>query len=166
MMQYEIVNIDELRPLEKVFPIHLLNLEKTINNDDFISKAIIADKETGIVLDGSHRYVYFLKNGFKTVPVCWVNYNDENIRVGSKLLHRFLIDDELKISKAECRSRGLTGKLFPPRTTRHFFSFRKEDIVLKYQIDDSTYENISNFEDLLSVARKMGISSSELEYDN
>ena len=43
---------------------------------------------------------------------------------------------------------------------------RKEDIVLKYQIDDSTYENISNFEDLLSVARKMGISSSELEYDN
>ena len=68
-MKYEIVPISRLRPLEKVFPEHLKNLETMINNDGFLLKAIIIDKKTGIVLDGSHRYVYLLKNGYKEAPV-------------------------------------------------------------------------------------------------
>lgn len=129
-MKYEIVAIDKLIPLEKVFPIHLKNLETLIEDDNFILKAIIADKNTGMVLDGSHRYVYFLKRGFKMVPVHWVDYNNENVRVGTRLGHRFLIEGAVDISKNECRKRALSGDLFPPRTTRHFFSFRKIDISL------------------------------------
>jgi nicotinamide mononucleotide adenylyltransferase len=129
-MNYEIVSIKKLIPLEKVFPSHFKNLEKMINQDGFILKPIIADINTGIVLDGSHRYVYFLKNGFKTVPVYWVNYNDENIRVGTKLGERFFIDEHCGISKLSCKTRALSGDLFPPRTTRHFFPFRKADITL------------------------------------
>ena len=72
-MKYEIVPIEKLIPLEQVFPTHLKNLEEMIDRDDFILKAIIADKKTGTILDGSHRYVYFLKRGFKTVPVHWVD---------------------------------------------------------------------------------------------
>lgn len=129
-MRYEIVPIDKLIPLEKVFPIHLKNLEKMIDKDGFVLKAIIADKKNGIVLDGSHRYVYFLKNGYKTVPVYWVDYDDEDIRVGTRLKHRFLIDDDSGINKEECRRRALNGDLFLPRTTRHFFTFKKVDISL------------------------------------
>lgn len=131
-MDYEIVSIDDLLPLEKVFFSHLKNLEEMINNDGFLLKAIIADKKTGTILDGSHRYVYLLKNGYKTAPVHWVDYNNENIRVGTKLRHRFSIKpkEDIGISKDECTSRALTGDLFPPRTTRHFFTFRKDDIVL------------------------------------
>ena len=131
-MKYEIIPINKLIPLEKVFPIHLKNLEEMINKDGFVLKAIIIDKKDGIILDGSHRYVYFLKNGFKTVPVQIVDYDDENIRVGTTLSHRFLIRDGecVDISKKECRKRALTDNLFPPRTTRHFFSFRKPDIFL------------------------------------
>ncbi len=144
-MKYEIVPIHKLIPLEKVFPIHLKNLEEMINKDEFILKAIIADKKDGIVLDGSHRYVYFLKNGYKTVPVFWVDYNDENIRVGTRLKHRFLIDGDSDISKEECRRRALCGDLFLPRTTRHFFTFRKSDISLPLdQLKKGNPMNVSN----------------------
>ena len=129
-MKYKIVSIRSLVPLEKVFPTHLKNLEKMIDNDGFMLKAIIIDEKTGIVLDGSHRYVYLLKKGFKEAPVYLVNYNDENIRVGTHLRHRFLIDGDSGISKKECCSRALSGNLFSPRTTRHFFPFRKADISL------------------------------------
>ena len=126
---FEIVEISRLKPLEFVFPSHLKNLTQMINESGVIKVPILADRKTGIVLDGSHRYIYFLKNGYKTVPVVFVNYSDENIRVGSKLVHRLLIDGELNISKAEVVERGLSGRLFAPRTTRHFFPFRKNEFV-------------------------------------
>jgi len=129
-MKYEIVSIGKLIPLELVFSTHLKNLEAMIDNDGFMLKAIIADKNTGIVLDGSHRYVYLLKRGFKEAPVHWVDYADENIRVGTQLSHRFFIEDSVGISKAVCKGYALAGPLLPPRTTRHFFPFRKIDIAL------------------------------------
>jgi nicotinamide mononucleotide adenylyltransferase len=129
-MKYEIVPIDQLRPLEKVFPTHLANLEKMINSDGFMLKALIIDSDTGTILDGSHRYVYLLKNGFKEAPVYVIDYDSEDVRVGTHLKHRFLIKGDRGISKKECKRRGLSGDLFPPRTTRHFFTFRKADISI------------------------------------
>ncbi len=132
-MKYEIVPITELKPLEKVFPTHLKNLEQMINKDGYVLKSLIADKKTGAILDGSHRYVFFLKHGYKEVPVIWSDYDDENVRVGTLLSHRFLLEQEPSITKAECRKRALEGNLFPPRTTRHFFTFRKPDIYLSLE---------------------------------
>ena len=144
-MNYEIVPISKLIPLEKVFPIHLKNLEDMIESDGFILKALIADKNTGMILDGSHRYVYFLKYGFKTVPVYWVDYTNENIRVGARLGHRFLVEDEIGINKEECRKRAFKGPLFSPRTTRHFFPFRKIDIVLPLnQLEKGPVEDVTH----------------------
>ena len=53
-----ITSIEFLKPLEKVFPSHLKNLSKMILNDGFVKAPIIADKKHGIVLDGSHRYIF------------------------------------------------------------------------------------------------------------
>tara|TARA_Y100001970_G_scaffold42932_1_gene53471 strand:+ start:2955 stop:3935 length:981 start_codon:yes stop_codon:yes gene_type:complete len=124
-----ITSIDFLKPLEKVFLYHLKNLSKMILNDGFVKAPIIADKKYGIVLDGSHRYVFFLMNGYKEVPVKFVNYEDEHIRVGARLIHRHLIDEALHISKKDIVKRSLSGDLFPPRTTRHFFPFRKNERI-------------------------------------
>ena len=44
-MKYEIIPINKLIPLEKVFPIHLKNLEEMINKDGFVLKAIIIERE-------------------------------------------------------------------------------------------------------------------------
>jgi len=129
-MKYDIISIDRLIPLEKVFPTHFKNLERMIDADGFMLKAIIIDKKTGTILDGSHRYVYLLKRGFKEAPVYIVDYDDENVRVGTHLNHRFFIDGDSGISKKECRDCALSGNLFLPRTTRHFFTFRKDDISL------------------------------------
>ncbi len=126
-MAYEIVPIERLKPLERVFPHHLENLNKLLLKDGIVKAPVLADRNTGIVLDGSHRYVFFLMHGYKTVPVQFVDYDDENIRVGTHLMHRHLITGPTNISKAEVVVRGLTGNIYPPRTTRHFFPFRKID---------------------------------------
>lgn len=132
-MRYEIVSIDALRPLEKVFPIHLKNLSSMILSDGYIKKSIIADKETGTVLDGSHRYVFLLKHGFAKAPVTWVNYFDDSVRLGTRLKHRFMVEDKPELKKEECIERALKGDLLPPRTTRHFFTFRKQDISVSLE---------------------------------
>ena len=142
-----ITSIEFLKPLEKVFPSHLKNLSKMILNDGFVKAPIIADKKHGIVLDGSHRYIFFLMNGFKEVPVKFVDYDDEHIRVGSRLIHRHLVEGPVDISKKEVVRRGLSGALFPPRTTQHFFPFRKNERI-NLSLNDLTQKNkvdVSNF---------------------
>ncbi|MBW2976272.1 adenylyltransferase/cytidyltransferase family protein [Candidatus Woesearchaeota archaeon] len=125
---FEIAPVSKLRPLELVFPTHLKNLSKMILKDKVIKSPILADKKTGIVLDGSHRYVFFLEYGYKTAPVKFVDYDDENIRVGTVLMHKHIIKGDANISKKDVKERGMSGNLYPPRTTRHFFPFRKPDI--------------------------------------
>ena len=124
-----IISIDRLKPLEKVFAHHLKNLSEMILKEGSVQTPIIAEEKHGIILDGSHRYIFFLMNGFKEVPVKFVDYNDEHIRVGSNLIHRYLVEGKIKISKKEVLRRGLKGELFPPRTTRHFFPFRKNERI-------------------------------------
>ena len=120
-----IEEIKKLKPLEMVFPNHLKILCKLIIDSGIIESPIIADKKTGVILDGSHRYIFFLKYGYKEAVVKYIDYFDENIRVGTHLMHRHIIDGSTNISKEEVIKRGLSGNLFPPRTTRHFFPFRK-----------------------------------------
>ena len=57
-MKNMIVSIDKLRPLEKVFRHHLKNLSKMILDEGIVHSPVIADKKNGIVLDGSHRYIF------------------------------------------------------------------------------------------------------------
>jgi len=129
-MSYKLVPIEELRAIEMVFPHHLENLKRMIEADGKIRKPIIVDDKYNIVLDGSHRHIYMVLGNYKYIPVQYVNYEDPNIRVGSHLKHRFLDDGNIKVTKEEVIYRGLTGILYPPRTTRHFFPFRKYSINL------------------------------------
>ncbi len=126
-VERKIVEIGTLRPLERVLPTHLLNIAKMIEKDREVRKPLIVDRRHGIVLDGSHRYAYLMQQGYRLAPAVLVDYEDEAIFVGNHLKHRFLKDQNFRISKKEVVRRALSGDLFPPRTTRHFFPFRKED---------------------------------------
>ena len=128
-MKYELVPIEKLRALEMIFPHHLENIVKIIHRDGVMKLPLIVEKDHNIVLDGSHRHVFIAMEGFKYAPVRYVDYNDPHIRVGTHLMHRHIIDGPVNISKEEVIRRGLSGDLFPPRTTRHFFPFRKTDTV-------------------------------------
>lgn len=121
----EIEELSKIKPLEKVLPNHLANIEKMILRDGIMYKPLIVDKKFNIVLDGSHRYAFLLKFGYKKAPVIKVDYDDETIFVGNNLKHRYLIDKNLKLSKSRVIDAALNEKLLDARTTRHFFPFRK-----------------------------------------
>ena len=128
-MIYKLVPVEQLKALEYVFPHHLENLTKMIYKGGKIQSPLTVEKKYNIVLDGSHRHVFLCSNGFKYAPVRYVDYFNPHIRVGTHLMHRHYIDGDVGISKEEVIKRGLTGDLFPPRTTRHFFPFRKTEEI-------------------------------------
>lgn len=128
-MKYELIETKKIKALEYVFPHHLKNLTDMILKSGYMTTPLIITENYNIVLDGSHRHIFLLQQGYKYAPVCYVNYNSDDIRIGTHLMHRHIIEGSKGISKEEGIKRGLTGDLFPPRTTRHFFPFRKIDNI-------------------------------------
>lgn len=124
---FKIVPISMLKPLERVFPFHFANIEMLLLKDGVMRRPIIVDAQHKIVLDGSHRYAFLLKHGYQMAPVIQVDYSEDAIFVGNHLKHRFLKDQDFTLTKADVVLRSLNEDLFPPRTTRHFFPFRKID---------------------------------------
>jgi len=129
-MKWELIPTEKIKPLEYVFPNHLKNLENQILSDNVLKEPLIIDNKHFIVLDGSHRHIILLKNGFKYTPVILVDYDNPHIRVGTHRIHRLIIDEPVNISKKEVINRGRKGDLFPPRTTRHFFPFLRPKIEI------------------------------------
>lgn len=129
----ELIEVSKLKPLEKVLPNHLKNIENMILKDGLMLKPIIIDNKFNIVLDGSHRYAFLLKLGYKKAPVIKVDYDDETVFVGNNLKHRYLIDKDLELSKSKIIETALNEKLLNPRTTRHFFPFRKVNFPVRLE---------------------------------
>jgi len=127
----KIILLSKILPLEKVFKKHLDNVSKMILKTNTMNRPLIIDKKYKIVLDGSHRYAFLYNHGYKLAPVIEVDYDNESIFVGNHLHHRFLYDEDKKITKKEVIHRALKNKLYNPRTTRHFFPFRKVDLPTK-----------------------------------
>lgn len=122
----QLINLNKIKPIEKVFPIHLEYIKKLIEEDGYINQPLIVDKRNYILLDGSHRYAYLKSCGYEFAPALLVDYNSSLITVGSNLVHRFISPENCIITKEKVIDYALNKKLFEPRTTRHFFPFRKE----------------------------------------
>jgi nicotinamide mononucleotide adenylyltransferase len=128
---FEIVSLNFLKPIEKIFSGHFENLESKILEDGEIRQPIIICRDTGAVLDGSHRFAFLMKHGFVEAPVMVVNYADESIFVGNRVCHRFKHTDEKWLTKNKILQVAYSGELLPPRTTRHFFSVPKSPWPVK-----------------------------------
>lgn len=153
---FKILPLSLLKPLELVYPTHFRNIEKLIFKDGVMKRPIIIDAKYNIVLDGSHRYAFLLKHGFKYAPVVVVNYEDDSIFVGNHLKHRYLRDEKFLISKSEVVSRALNENLFNARTTRHFFPFRKIDYPVNLnQLENGTLKNIDYLIEKCSIEDEM-----------
>lgn len=123
----QLINLDKLKPLEKVFPNHLQYIQNQIENDGCINKPLIIDKLHHIILDGSHRYAYLKSCGYTLAPVIMVDYESDLISLGSHLIHRIINHVSTTLSKKEVIKKALNNELLEPRSTRHFFPFRKEN---------------------------------------
>ena len=133
-MKYELIPIEKLKPLELVFPHHLKNLTVLINKDQAMKYALVVEDKHNIILDGSTRYLFLALGGYKYAPVHFVDYDNPHVRVGTNRVHRMFIDGPVGISKEEVIRRGVTGDLFPPRTTRHFVPFLRPELQIPLDV--------------------------------
>jgi len=123
----QLVKLSSLKPIEKVMPTHLEYISSQIEQTGYINKPLIIDKTNNIILDGSHRYAYLKSQGYLFAPVLVVNYDSSLIDVGSNLIHRYINKKQSTITKDDVIKKALSNELFNPRTTRHFFPFKKSD---------------------------------------
>ena len=122
--------IDELRPHEKGSPLYLEFLKKEILRDEVLKYPVIADEETRVILDGMHRWLALKTLGYKYIPTLLVQSSQRSaIRVGTRRIHRYQVDLKEKITIDKVIASGLSGKLLPPRSTRHFFPFSKLQLI-------------------------------------
>jgi hypothetical protein len=129
-----------------------------------MKKPLIVDRLSMAVLDGSHRYALLVKHGFRLAPAVLCDYDNESIFVGNHLGHRFEFDEKKWISKQHVRATAISGKLYEPRTTRHFFPFRKTDHPTELsRLERSESRSISH---LLADVSKQGEIAKNEEYIN
>lgn len=116
-----IVPIDKLKPHEKIDERHLECLMDIIVRDGVLIKPLLVDAKTMIILDGHHRYEILKRLGKKYVPVLLVDYDSDIVDVSSWRR-------DWRVSKELVRKAGLSGKLLPPKTSRHILKIKLPNV--------------------------------------
>lgn len=120
MTQIHLIELNKLRQHEEADPKHLKELTKEIASDKILKYPIVVDEKNNIILDGEHRYNALRNLGCKRIPAIYVDYNSPNIEVQTwrNCYH---------LTKRDIIEAALTGKRFPPKTSRHMI--RNSDIL-------------------------------------
>jgi len=122
-VRYAIVEIETLRSHEQVRPALLARLVDQIRSDGLVRRPILVESRHSVILDGHHRYEALKRLGCRRIPVYVVDYEDPGIG-----LTTWPEATVRTVTKAEVIDHALRGDLFPPKTTRHLFSFTLEDV--------------------------------------
>ncbi|MDX1534220.1 MAG: ParB/RepB/Spo0J family partition protein [Thermoplasmata archaeon] len=103
-----------LKPHEE-FRLELLEETRAaIEADGYVREPLLVEQEHYVILDGHHRYGALLALGIEWVPVYLVDYDDDAVRVET-----WPNAQVEKVTKREVVEAALSGKRFPPKTTRH-----------------------------------------------
>lgn len=100
----------EPRPSENIIPRRLEEVASHILKAGFWRVPIVLDALHGVVLDGHHRLAFALREGFSVIP-CLL------IRQELVALRSWRAD--VVPTPADIIWRGISGHLYPPKTTRH-----------------------------------------------
>lgn len=118
----EIVRLNDLKHHEEIHNDHRDELLSEIKKDGFVKNPIIVDKRSMIILDGHHRATILEELGYTSIPVCFVDYdNDAQVQVGSWR------DDE-HVTKPDVIWAGLTGNKLKAKTSKHEIKHRPANI--------------------------------------
>lgn len=116
IIKFTLYNLSALKAHEQVSASHLLKLKHEILQDQVLKRPLIVDAQTGVILDGHHRFRLLLSFGYLFAPTYLVNYlTEQEIQVLSNR-------SEFPVTKPIVLARGLAGRLFPYKTTRHIFA--------------------------------------------
>lgn len=110
------VKVNLLRPHERTDSRNLKKIHAEVSKAGAVYPLLV-DRKTLVVLDGHHRLASLRKLKVEMAPVMLVDYLGKDVKVGSWKKGR-------KVTKEEVIRRGLSGKLFSPKTSRHLHKFR------------------------------------------
>ena len=114
-----LVEAVSLRGHEEVIPDNLETRTSKLLRKGFY-KAIIVDRESMVILDGHHKWTAAKSLGLARVPVIMVDYLvDEGV-----LVDVWPDCGKESITKAEVLEMGVSGDVFPPKTSRHTLPFK------------------------------------------
>ncbi|MBH32838.1 MAG: hypothetical protein CMB75_00315 [Euryarchaeota archaeon] len=117
-MDVQLVPVDILRPHEQVIMKKVDQLENMTVRWNAYTKPLLVDKSSGTILDGHHRYEIAKRMGLLCLPCVLVDYiSDESIT-----LIPWPGSGRNEISKADVLKAAFSGKLLPPKTSRHLLS--------------------------------------------
>ena len=110
-----LVPLEWLKPHEEIKVKNMKKLlDMTLRWNGF-TKPLIVDKTTGSILDGHHRHAVAIRLELARIPVIAVNYF-ENESIELELWPASEIDN---VTKQDVIDMALSGRLYPPKTTRH-----------------------------------------------
>lgn len=104
-----------LKPHEDYVEERVRELTDRFRRAGCVDYAVVADRDTGTVIDGHHRLETLRRLGARLAPAVLVDYMDPSIGV------RNWRPDEPAPDKREVVARAAKGRLYPPKTTRHDF---------------------------------------------
>ena len=116
--QLRLIEIHKLKQHEKINKVNYNELLKKIQTNGYVAP-IVVDKKTFIILDGHHRCAVLKAMAFTTIPVHFVDYQNEIVKVSSWKKNEDLTKDEVV-------TMGMSKNLFPPKTSKHLFKHKKE----------------------------------------
>lgn len=85
-----------------------------IIKDSCWTHPVVIEDERYFIMDGHHRYDAALKMGLSHIPCVKLSYRDARVKLLSWR-------KEFKIKVSDIYSIESSGKLFPPKTTKHLF---------------------------------------------
>lgn len=110
---YQLVEISILKSHENTNPKRLNFLLKQIKKDGFLKKPIAVDKKTYVVIDGEHRLEVLKALNCRKIPVIFVDYMSEYIRLFSRR------KEFNSMTKEEIIDAAFSNQPFPSKTTKH-----------------------------------------------
>ena len=122
-VRYAVVELSRLRGHEETQEPLLRKLVDQIKADGFLRKPVLVESEHCVILDGHHRVAALRLLGCVRIPVYLVEYADPAI--GLTTWPGAVV---ATVTKAEVVDRGVRGKPFPPKTTRHLVSFTLDEV--------------------------------------
>ncbi|MCG7533914.1 ParB N-terminal domain-containing protein [Pseudoalteromonas sp. OOF1S-7] len=111
-IKLQLRELSELRPTEQHCPEHAAFLANEISRLMEWTTPIMIDVESGVIMDGHHRYSAAKLLQLKRVPCIALSYKNPLLSVSHW-------DPLLTISTHQILQAGLTGQLLGKKTTRH-----------------------------------------------
>lgn len=114
LIRVVVVEISRLRCHERIQPDLLTQMREEIRRDGVLRTPILVADRDWVILDGHHRYEALRELGCRRIPAYVVDYDSDVVHVG--VWPNAIVRE---VTKEEVIRRGVTGNLFPPKTSRH-----------------------------------------------